>query len=187
MFASQCFDMAEIELKERIAAGDLDAFRVLFETYFPKVREFIAAFIKDDKSAEDLSQDIFLKIWNLRENLPEVRNVSPWIYRMARNASLNYIRSRKKISVLDETAVPGVTGTEEIYIEREKELIIKTFVDTMPDQRRRIFNMSRYQGIPNEKIAEILHISKKTVENHLTLALKDIRNLLSAFIIFFCF
>ncbi|MDD6253258.1 MAG: RNA polymerase sigma-70 factor [Bacteroidales bacterium] len=174
-----------MELKERIAAGDLDAFRELFETYFPKVREFIAAFIKDDKSAEDLSQDIFLKIWNMREVLPEVRNVSSWIYRMARNASLNYIRSRKKTAVLTDAALPEVRDTEDIYIEREKELIIKTFVDTMPERRREIFNMSRYQDIPNDKIAEILHISKKTVENHLTLALKDIRNLLGTFIIFF--
>ncbi|MGM9738090.1 MAG: RNA polymerase sigma-70 factor [Candidatus Cryptobacteroides sp.] len=177
--------MAEMELKERIAAGDLDAFRELFETYFPKVREFIAAFIKDSKSAEDLSQDIFLKIWNMREALPEVRNVSSWIYRMARNASLNHIRSRKKTAVLTDAALPEVRDTEDIYVEREKELIIKTFVDTMPERRREIFNMSRYQGIPNDKIAEILHISKKTVENHLTLALKDIRNLLGTFIIFF--
>ena len=169
--------VSEADLKNRLSKGDFDAFHMLFDDYYPKSKAFISALINDEKAAEDLCQDIFMKIWNLRETLPEIRSVKSWIYRMSRNSALNYLRDRKRLFQITVLSIAGSDDVEENYAEKEKELIIRMYVDSMPAQRRRVFSMSRYQGISNAKIAEKLGISKKTVENHLNLALKGIREL----------
>ena len=169
--------VSEADLKNRLSKGDFDAFHMLFDDYYPKSKAFISALIKDEKAAEDLCQDIFMKIWNLRETLPEIRSVKSWIYRMSRNSALNYLRDRKRLFQITDLSIAGSDDVEENYAEKEKELIIRRYGDSMPAQRRRVFSMSRYQGISNAKIAEKLGISKKTVENHLNLALKGIREL----------
>ena len=169
--------VSEADLKNRLSKGDFDAFHMLFDDYYPKSKAFISALIKDEKAAEDLCQDIFMKIWNLRETLPEIRSVKSWIYRMSRSSALNYLRDRKRLFQITDLSIAGSDDVEGNYAEKEKELIIRMYVDSMPAQRRRVFSMSRYQGISNAKIAEKLGISKKTVENHLNLALKGIREL----------
>lgn len=172
-------------LLSRIAAGDNEAFRTLFEMFFPKVKIFLVKFLKDEVVAEDISQDIFVKIWTYREALPDIRSFNTYIYRMTRNAALNHIRGgRQKINI-SEISILDDRDIESEYHTKEKELLIRLTVEHMPPQRQRIFKMSREQGLSNEDIAIKLGISKKTVENNITLALKDLRNVILAFLVFF--
>ena len=111
-----------------------------------------------------------------------------YIYKMARNAALNHIRRTVNINLAQIPQIEEKGGDESFedeYYAREKELFIRLVVCRMPEQRRRIFEMSRYLGLDNQTIADTLHISKKTVENHLTLALKELRNALAVFSVFF--
>lgn len=172
-------------LLSRIAAGDNEAFKTLFEMFYPKVKIFLVKFLKDENTAEDISQDIFVKIWTYREALPDIRSFNTYLYRMTRNAALNHLRGNhskidiSKMSVLDDKDI------EAEYQTKEKELLIRLTVEHMPPQRQRIFKMSREQGLSNDDIALKLGISKKTVENNITLALKDLRDVILAFIVFF--
>lgn len=172
-------------LLSRIAAGDNEAFKTLFEMFYPKVKIFLVKFLKDENTAEDISQDIFVKIWTYREALPDIRSFNTYLYRMTRNAALNHLRGNhskidiSKMSVLDDKDI------EAEYQTKEKELLIRLTVEHMPPQRQRIFKMSREQGLSNDEIALKLGISKKTVENNITLALKDLRDVILAFLVFF--
>lgn len=83
------------------------------------------------------------------------------------------------MAILDEKDI------EAEYHTKEKELLINLTVEQMPPQRRRIFKMSREQGLSNDDIALKLGLSKKTVENNITLALKDLRDVILAFLVFF--
>lgn len=172
-------------LLSRIAAGDNEAFKTLFEMFYPKVKIFLVKFLKDENIAEDISQDIFVKIWTYREALPDIRSFNTYLYRMTRNAALNHLRGNhskidiSKMSVLDDKDI------EAEYQTKEKELLIRLTVEHMPPQRQRIFKMSREQGLSNDDIALKLGISKKTVENNITLALKDLRDVILAFLVFF--
>lgn len=173
---------------EKIASGDHDAFRYVFMTYFPKVKYFITNIVKSDVIAEELAQDIFLKVWTTRESLPELRSFNAYIYKMARNTALNYL-DRKYVEeayLANYTPSPNAATNPVDELEaKELELLVQLTVDQMPEQRRRIYTMSRIENLKNEEIAEKLNLSKKTVENHLNLALKDIRNVLAAALFFF--
>lgn len=181
-------------LTEKISMGEEGAFRALFNIYYPKVLTFITCIVKEQSDAEDIAQDIFVKIWERREMLPDhVTSLTGYIYRMSRNAALNKLRrsaNLQYVSELDQHASDyseSASGTEieNEYYAREKALFIRLVVNRMPKQRRLIFEMSRYHGLDNQSIADILHISKKTVENHLSLALKELREALAILAMFF--
>lgn len=168
-----------------IASGDNEAFKTLFEIFFPKVKVFLVKFLKDDKAAEDIAQDIFVKIWSMRQALPEIKSFNTYLYRMTRNAALNYLRDKKVALEISELSIQDDKDIEQEYYRKEKELLIRLVVDQMPPQRRKVFTMSRYMGMTNDQIAKSLGISKHTVENHLSLSLKELRDLVVAFALFF--
>lgn len=176
---------------KRLSEGDQSAYRVVFEQYYPRIWEFVRRIVKSESLAEDITQDIFVKIWERREIFGvEVHSFSKYIYIMSRNAALNALRHNNRTTPLaDDSTIKekqSSSSFEESYYAQEKELIIRLTVCRMPEQRRRIFEMSRYMGMDNQTIATTLNISKKTVENHLTLALKTLRSVLTSWVMIIC-
>jgi RNA polymerase sigma-70 factor (ECF subfamily) len=104
---------------------------------------------------------------------------------MTRNAALNHIRGGRQTINLSDISILDDKDIESEYQTKEKELLIRLTVEHMPPQRQRIFKMSREQGISNDDIALKLGISKKTVENNITLALRELRDVIIAFLVFF--
>lgn len=168
-----------------IASGDTEAFKTLFEMFYPKVKVFLVKLLKDDKASEDIAQDIFVKLWSMGPSLPEISSFNAYLYRMTKNAALNYLRDRKPSVDISELLIMCDGDIEQEYYRKEKELLVRLAVEQMPSQRKRIFTMSRYQGKTNDEIAKTLGLSKHTVENHLTLALKELREIVVAFMLFF--
>ena len=168
-----------------IAAGDTEAFKTLFEMFYPKVKVFLVKILKDDKASEDIAQDIFVKLWSMGPSLPEISSFNAYLYRMTKNAAINYLRDRKPSVDISELLIMCDGDIEQEYYRKEKELLVRLAVEQMPSQRKRIFTMSRYQGMTNDEIAKSLGLSKHTVENHLTLALKELREIVVAFVLFF--
>lgn len=162
-----------------LVSGDHDAFRKIFMEYFPKVKFFIRQIIKSEIISEELSQDIFMKIWENRESLTKIDSFNSYLYRMSKNAALNHLRRLylEESYLNNYSEQTEVTIEEEIYA-RDIELLEKLAINNMPKKRRAIYEMSRKDGLTNDEIAIRMNISKKTVENHLNLALKDLRNIL---------
>lgn len=144
---------SEYELMQRLSAGNEDAFGELFGRYYPRVCAFVGCIVKEESTAEDIAQDIFLKIWERRDIFQgRVASFNGYVYRMARNAALNAIRQMTNIDweqyIQIEETLPDESFEREYY-SREKELFIRLVVCRMPEQRRRIFEMSRYAGMDN--------------------------------------
>lgn len=177
----------DIDALKEVALGSHNAFRFIFMKYFPRVKYFIAHIVKSEDVAEDLSQDIFLKVWVLREMLPDLRSFNAYIYKMARNSALNHLEHTCVVKSFAAGSVSqsGMATPEEEFCAKEMELLIRITVDRMPEQRRKIYVMSRFEGIKNGRIAEILGLSEKTVNNQLSLALREIRSILMAAFLFF--
>ena len=149
---------SEYELMQRLSAGNEDAFGELFGRYYPRVCAFVSCIVKEESTAEDIAQDIFLKIWERRDIFQgRVASFNGYVYRMARNAALNAIRRMTNIDweqyIQIEETLPDESFEKEYY-SREKELFIRLVVCRMPEQRRRVFEMSRYAGMDNQAIAD---------------------------------
>lgn len=169
-----------------LCKGDQKAFEILFLQYQPKLVFFLRGFIKDNEQVRDMVQDIFLSIWNNKAKLAEVKSFKAYIYKIAKNAVCNYydhIIVNEKFLAEQLTRPSDAEETEEIIFAKQLQGMIDATVSQMPPQRKQIYIMSRIEGMSNSDIAEKLNINKRTVENHLTAALADIRKVIGIWII----
>lgn len=169
-------------LMERTAEGDRRAFRAIFDSYYPVVLGFMGSLLHSSDDASDLAQEVFVKLWIMRAALPEISSLHSYIYRMSLNQTINYMK-KKRLSPGGEELfadIPYDPLTEDFIDMKDKEAYIAAVVEKMPEQRRKVFVMSRLEHLSNDEIATTLNIRKKTVENHLNLALKELRAALPA-------
>lgn len=176
----------EKEILRRVSEGDEFAFRKIFSFYYPKVLTFLRELIDNAQEVEDLSQNVFVKIWLMRTTLPEIKSFGAYMYRMARNAALDYCRRHKVNMPLSESYDDSyVSEVDEEFFAREAQAQMERRLASLPEKRREVFRLSRTEGLSNEEISEKLGISKKTVENHINHVLKDLRKITSCIAIFF--
>lgn len=173
---------------KQLCAGDRDAFNILFLKYQPKVIAFLAGFLQDNDQAHDMAQDIFLKLWQSREKLSDVSSFNSYIFRMAHNAMCNYfnhtvVQGRYNFEQMLKPIIS--TDIEENLFSKELEDFIAIRVESMPEKRRTIFKMSRQDGLSIDEIASKMQISRRTVENHLSAALRDIREMINSMMTIF--
>ena len=164
-------------LVRRLRSGDKDAFRLLYERYYPLFISFANRMLKDENMAEDLIQNVFMKVWVGRANLNENKNFRNYLLVSIRNEVYQYFRRAFRID--SEAPCPdiidGSMNVETAISAKELERKIAGVIAGMPHRRREIFNMSRYEKLSNREIAQRLGLSVRTVEKHIENALSDIR------------
>lgn len=162
-----------------IAEGDVRAFHNVFSEYYGQVKQFSYFVLKDMDAAEDVAQEVFIKIWTGRGVLPEVRNFRNYLFQISKNAVIDHIRKESAMVLRNNDFAgrffAGDDSFENDFIARETQGAIDEIVENMPPKRREVFILNRVQGKSNDEIAELLGLSKKTVENHLHLALKELK------------
>lgn len=170
----------------KLARGDHRAFHTVFRVAYPKVYAFAIGFIKNKYHADDITQTVFIKLWTHRETLPNIQNLDAYLYKITKNTVLNHIASQKTFCI-DITAIKDVTTNDSTAQEQleaqDLQLLTDMIVENMPPQRQAVYRMSREQGLTNEEIAQKMGVQKKTVENHLNLALGEIRKMLKILIL----
>lgn len=175
----------ENDILNKIGAGNIEAFEILFLKYQPRLVHFLTGLTHDPEISRDMAQDLFLSLWKERAKLSTIRSFSSYLFQMARFTVYDYfdrlLVSQKyaKDYILKS---PDSTSEEELIFVREIQEIINKTISQMPPQRALVYRMSREEGVLNEEIARQLGISKRTVENHLTAALATLRKIL--FLIF---
>lgn len=163
---------------QKTGNSHLSTFDTFFLTWQPKLLFFIEHFMKDHEAARDLCQDIFMKIWSMRAEVAALHDPENYMFRMARNAIFNYFEHNKVIDrYITETIYnkdKTVDAEQQVFAAQLRDMINLTIAE-MPEQRKKVWQMSREQGMKNEEIAQALNISKRTVENHLSNALRELR------------
>lgn len=162
------------------------AFRLLFEHYYPAVKAFSFGIVHNDYHAEEIAQNVFIGLWVKRVQIDPDKNFSGFIYRLARNEVVDYFRRESRfMSTIAMEMAPDIKQTQTAIESEIDTSLIRTrldnYVETLPEQRRKVFVMSRYQGLSNSEIAEKLSLSKRTVERHLNIVLNDLKQQLGDF------
>ncbi|WP_321288724.1 RNA polymerase sigma-70 factor [uncultured Sunxiuqinia sp.] len=181
-----------IKLFKELASGDEDAFEKLYHLYFPRLYSFSYRIIQDSGVAKDIVQNVFIRLWEIRETFAHEQPES-FLYKMVRNASLNYIRHIKVVDNLKEKVKDQFQSQELYYIDMvgnepyvliEKELQdqILEVMDSLPEKCGLVFRKSRVEGLKNKEIAEQLGMSLKNVEKHISKALTVYRNKFSGYL-----
>ncbi len=166
----------------QLASDNEHAFRVLFDEYHQKVYSLAIHLTRSESIAEDIVQDVFLKIWQNRSNLDKIEYFKAYLKVAARNTSLNYLRkiAREKLAMeglvlSDITSVKGsTTDPERSIIEKQYGQILEQAIGSLPPRQAQIYRMSRIMGMKNGEIALELGISIHTVKEHLKIAMKRI-------------
>lgn len=174
----------ETELIRYSAVGDATAFAALFRSYKDKLYGFLLRATGSPEMAEDIVQDIFLRLWKNREKLPEIGQFGAYIYQMARNQVINSLkRMAKETLILDEL----VKTREAVRMDAEDRLNVQevnkhlhSALEKLTPRQKLVYTLSRDKGLKHDEIARFLGISPSTVNNHLIEALRLIRQQLSA-------
>lgn len=172
---------SETDLLQQVAEGDGEAFRILFLHYGPMLKTFLLKLSKSRETAEDLVHDVFLEIWKNREQLTQIEQFKPYLFRAVHNrAHRSFERQAKESLILHElrkeqSLAVSFEGEDRISTEEVRNFI-RQAVDKLTSQQKKIFLLSRHEGLSHRDIADRLGISSQSVSNHLSDALRFLRD-----------
>ncbi len=169
----------EKELLAKVAKGDERAFALLVNQYADTIYSHCLAYVKSVEKAEELAQDIFLKVWAVRNKLMEVDRFEDYLFVIARNTI--YRSFRKKVQELvaitsDEAETDLVPDLQTEY--RDSYQLLLRGIEQLPEKRRQVFRMSRLEGMTHEQISQALGIHKVTVAQYIVKSLSFLKSYL---------
>ena len=172
------------EITLAIKAGSKDIFRSLYRAEYSNLVHFVSSYTRNTQDAEDIIQETMLSVWESRESLDPDKNFRSYLYTVARNKSLNYLRDNAKHfkdSSLSESeylinslALSSFSVEEEINALELQEFIDRIYL-SLPDKVTNIFKMSRQEGLTYNEIAQRMGVTPKVVEYQVSIALKAFR------------
>jgi len=173
-------DVTSVEnLKQRIASGDEHAFRELFNLFAERLTVFAYSITRNKEAAVEIFDEVFIKIWRKREMLPDIGNLTTYLYTATKNTSLNYISSKSRENYSKEFDFINIALSEDErpdqqMISAEIFRRIKKAVEELPPKCKIIFKLVREDGLKYKEVADVLNVSAKTVDAQMVIAVKRI-------------
>lgn len=160
-----------------IRASDYEVFSKMYLHLFKGLALISVKYVQDVYIAEELVQDIFIKVWEQPHTVNGVIHLKSYLYKAVVNSSLNYLARQKNLKEHHERIARNMEDVDiqRAYEEQEMKVLIYQEIDRLPDQCKKVFKMSRFEGLKYREIAVLLNISERTVENHIANALKTLR------------
>ena len=172
-------------LINRLKHGDRQAFEQIFRSYYPAMCNFACRYLSDKNAAEEVVQDLFCKIWFRRSELSVNTSLKNYLLRATANHALNTVKHRE----LNRRYVEYIGFKVEEAADESPDLMqdelkrrISLAISSLPERRRQIFEMSRFEGLHYEEIASRMEIKVKTVESQMVKALEFLRKYLQEYV-----
>jgi len=188
--------MTDAEIMLQVKAGDDNAFNFLIEKFRRPLISFMYRMTHNSAIAEELAQEVFLRIYRSRESYSADAKFTTWMYRIATNLAVNHARDSKYDrpevkSSLDETdeetglaidVTDGTPNVEQQMLRRERLAAIRQQIESLPERQRMAVLMHKYQNMDYKQIAEVLHLSESATKSLLFRAYETLREKLKAFV-----
>lgn len=168
------------QLKILVAKGDEAAFRKIFDLLFTNLTQFAFSLVKSKDIATELVDEIFIRLWNKRENILSIENIRIYLYKATKNSSLNYLSrqaNRNLYEPFDDINIQlkEEQNPESLMINNEMLNKIRQAVEALPPRCKIIFKLIREDGLKYKEVAEVLNISVKTVDAQMVIAVSQIK------------
>ncbi|SDD71650.1 RNA polymerase sigma-70 factor, ECF subfamily [Mucilaginibacter pineti] len=174
--------LAEEELIQLILLGSPDAFAAIYKRYSKRLFLKILRMVNDEETAKELLQDLFMKIWEGRKNIDTSRSFRSYLYTIGVNLVYDHFRKAVKDRQLADKillmAADAYIDTEENIISKQNMELIRTAVDQLPPQRKKVYTLCRLEGKTYDEVSKELHISSSTIHDHMVKANVVVRNYL---------
>ncbi len=164
----------------RIRESDEKAFHDLFTDSYQPLMQYTLNFVKDTDVARDILQEVYVHLWDIRDRLDDQKSLKALLYRMVKNRSINYIRSQRSVR-LDDIALseqPSVNMSEvasDAELDEQLEQQLVYWIEELPSRQREAFELSRFEGLDHNEIADVMECAPRTVNNHIVSALNSLR------------
>ncbi len=171
----------ERELLVQVSHGDREAFKVLYTACYPRVQRYISLFEPSGRVLDELTQDVFVRIWEKRARLTEVESFKGYLFMVTRNIVFNFIRAikvRRKVKELDETAAVMDNDLENEMLFKQYYGMAVAAMEKLPPGRRKVLKMSIDDGLTLDEIAAELGITRSGVKKQLYAATAFVRQYL---------
>jgi len=167
------------EIIRRLKRDDKSAMDELFQYYYPRLYHFSRSILKIENEIDDILQDVFVKIWLNRHKISNAETFNSYIFTITKNEVLNFLRSKMRDqNFKDELLLRSVAEeyqSQNLVEFNEIKAGIDKIVAGLPEKRQQVFILSRTEGLSNKEIAQQMNISEKTVEDHITHAIKHLK------------
>ncbi|MCC5905340.1 MAG: RNA polymerase sigma-70 factor [Balneolaceae bacterium] len=172
-----------------VQRGEKEAFKMIFLTYYDHLTRFAFQYLKSATEAENVVQDVFLWIWEKREDWQVEGTLKTYLFRAVKYKAMDYLRHEevkrnylREHSFLDEISINPSMKIEQEIDKKEFIRVTQCAIEDLPERTRIIYKMSRMEGLTYSEIADVLEISTKTVESHMSRALDNLRLNLSKYL-----
>ena len=168
------------QIINRLKNEDKSAVDDLFTYYYPRLYHFSKSILKLENDIDDILQEVFVKVWLNRQKIGNPETFNAYIFTITKNEVLNLIRSNLRDHTFKDQLFQYAVAEEyqnSMPLEYEEvKAGIDKIVAALPEKRQQVFILSRTEGLSNKEIAQQLNISEKTVEDHITHAIKQIKS-----------
>lgn len=176
-------ELDDYQFIKKIKKGDVSSFDAIFRKYHKKIYYFAISYLKNKEEAEDVVQEVFMNLWKCREQISEYYVFSSYLFKVTYNTTCKRFRKKASDMKHQEEALKDFTiGDDSLNLDMEYNNLLesaKLQISKLPSRQRNILLLSILDGLSNEEIAAKLEISKKTVDNYLSMAKATIRKLLT--------
>ncbi|RKR85092.1 RNA polymerase sigma-70 factor (ECF subfamily) [Mucilaginibacter gracilis] len=166
-------------LFNKIATGDEMAFRIIYDAYFDRLAAYAFKMSKSEDASEEIIQDVFMKLWTNRAVLLNVELPQAYLFSIARNKTIDYLRKLAKettlIALLAENIQYHTNNAEKRIETQDLRALIAEAIAQLSPQKQKIFRLSKYDDLSHDEIAEELNLSKSTIKNHLSETMQYLR------------
>lgn len=161
---------------EDLSITENQNFYHLYNSHSKELKKFVFRYVHSDSIAEDIVHDIYAKIWENRADLTHVLNFEAYLFRMAKNKTLDYLRKIKRIELMPDEIIKEFPhyneGVEQFVLEKEYFAFLQEQLDRLPETSKKVFHLCRDMGKTYEEVSVELNISKNTVKHHMVATVK---------------